>query len=187
MEKKFVIKGERNINTYAYLMMSARHSYEYATKCKEGQFYQLMSSLIFSVFTLEAYLNHLGCQSIKYWHAIESIKVWSKLKVLYTHCNLNFDSSKRPLQTISELIKFRNLMAHGKSETISGKEIIDEQIINSYPDFIVTKWELMCTKKVTKRAIDDVKNIINTLDSNDPDPDLWFLGDGNSVISKYNP
>ena len=106
---KYPYSAEREVRTYAYLRKAAVDALEKAKSIEEGSFYQLMSSLVFSAFAVEAYLNHVGEHKIQYWGEIEKIEPMAKLKVLYSHLNLQFDPSKRPIQTIRQLFKFRNL------------------------------------------------------------------------------
>ncbi|WP_444941019.1 hypothetical protein ACJJI3_22795 [Microbulbifer sp. ZKSA004] len=189
MSQKYIVEGQRRINTYAYMAMSAEHSLECASKNEEGCFYQFMSSLIFSAFTLEAYMNHIGNERIEYWEEIESIRYLDKLKVLYLNLGLEFDKSKRPLQTIIQLVKFRNLMAHGKSENISGSKVISTPTLDPGTEVVEAEWEKFCNSKEAKRALDDVKEIVELLNSSAGNSDvmLWSFGGGSSVTSLHNP
>ena len=185
MSKKHIVEGKRRINTYAYMAMSANNSLNCAMNNERGSFYQFMSSLIFSAFTLEAYMNHIGIKRIEYWKEIESIRYMDKLKILYLNSGLEFDKSKRPIQTITQLVKFRNLMAHGKSENISGSKEISTPTLDPGTEVVETEWEKFCNCKEAKRALNDVKEIVETLNSSVENPQsrqmLWSLGSGSYV------
>jgi hypothetical protein len=189
MNQKYKVEVERTINTYAYMAMSANHSLKCCKREEEGCFYQSMSSLIFSAFTLEAYMNHLGSRRIEYWEEIESIRYLSKLKVLYINLGFDFDKSKRPLQTVIQLIKFRNLMAHGKTEKLFGSKVINTPSLNPGEEVVESDWEKFCNPEEAERALDDVREIVEKLNSaaGNSNTMLWSLGGASGVTSLYNP
>jgi len=189
MRKQYKVEGKREVKTYAYMRMSARHSLDCATNNKEGSFYQLISSLMFSAFTLEAYMNHLGSESIEYWEQIESIRYLDKLKVLYLRLGLDFDKSRRPLQTIVQLVKFRNLMAHGKTERIFGSKMITTPSLGPGNELVEAEWEKFCNEREAQRSLKDVSEIVEVLNKaagNSADM-LWSLGSSSSVTSLHIP
>jgi hypothetical protein len=163
MKKSFPYSAEREIRTYAYLRKAAVDALEKAKNIKEGSFYQLMSCLVFSAFTVEAYLNHVGERKIEYWGEIEKIEPLAKLKVLYSHLRLKFDPSARPIQTIKQLFKFRNFVAHGKTETISGSGLLKKPQPDPGENLVETSWEKFCNENEAERAIEDVKSVLETL------------------------
>lgn len=163
MTEKYTYSAEREIRTYAYLCTAAYDALEKASNIKEGSLYQTMSSLIFSAFALEAYLNHVGEKKLEFWNDIERIKPLSKLRVLYVYLGLDFDTSKRPIQTVIQVFKFRNFMAHGKTEKVEGKGTIKTPTRNSAENLVEAEWEKFCNQKEAERAFEDVKIIIKTL------------------------
>jgi hypothetical protein len=118
-----------------------------------------MGSLILSAFTFEAYLNHLGANKVEFWDEIESISTKKKYSVLCKLFNITPDNSRRPYQTLKELFKFRNFMAHGRTELKEvAKEINPEDELNIRPP--KAEWEEYCTLENAKRAKEDVDKII---------------------------
>jgi len=189
MSQKFKVESKRNINTYAYMYKSANHSLKCGIEEVEGSFYQFMSSLMFSAFTLEAYMNHLGSERIEYWEEIQSIRYLDKLKILYLNLGIEFDKSKRPLQTVIQLVKFRNLMAHGKSESISGSIITDTPSRDPSVKVVETDWEKFCNVKEAQRVIEDIALIIESLNlaSGGSKFGLWSLGNGSGSTTLQKP
>lgn len=143
--------------------MAAVDALEKAKSIKKGSFYQIMSCLVFSAFTVEAYLNHVGERKIEYWNEIEKIEPLAKVKVLYLHLKLRFDPSKRPIQTIKQLFKFRNLMAHGKTEKLKGSGMLKKPRPDPGENLVETKWEKFCNQKEAECAIRDIKQVLETL------------------------
>ncbi|MDH5327684.1 MAG: hypothetical protein OEY58_19695 [Gammaproteobacteria bacterium] len=73
IKPKATIKQHSTINTYGYLMSAAHHA-KGRLKEEEGQFYQAMTTMILSAFTLEAYLNHVGEKLFPYWDDMAEFK-----------------------------------------------------------------------------------------------------------------
>ena len=117
MSKKY--KAEREVPIHPYLYEAAEDTFERSKGPGGGGPDQLMCSLVFSAFALETYLNHLGEIEIPYWDEIEGIKALQKLKVLHIHLNMSFDPSCRPIQTAIQLFRFRNVMANGRTVTVT--------------------------------------------------------------------
>ena len=190
MSQKYLVEGWRTVNTYAYMRAAASHSLDCGKRRERGSFYQFMSSLIFSAFTLEAYMNHLGSEKVEYWKEIESIRHLDKLKILYLTLDLDFDQSKRPLQTITKLVKFRNFIAHGKTEKLSGSKVISTPSLKPGEEVVDAKFTQLCNSNEAEQALKDVIKIIEKLNSAADDSNtsfLWSLGGGGSVTSSLNP
>ncbi len=164
---KAEIKRERQVNTFKDLLNANWHILETARKQKSGCFYDYMSSLIFSAFSFEAYLNHVGDILFPFWKDIESISNESKLNVISKQVGIKPDFSKRPYQTLKKIFKFRNAIAHGKSEFIDKEpEIIKndiEKIRRAHP---LTKWEKLCTLKNAEDAYKDIMVIMEEIHPN---------------------
>ena len=185
MKKSHRVQGNREVRAYPHLY----HAAAYALDENEGtelSYYDIMTSLTFSAFTLEAYLNHVGQQRISYWSEIEKITPLQKLKVLYDIAKLPYDASKRPIQTANELFKFRNDMAHGKTEklvidvTVSAKEALTKG------NYIQTRWEQYCNLKEAKRALEDIESIVEYLAKalDLEQHSLYIFGGGSHTITK---
>ena len=158
------IKRERQVNTFNDLLNANWHMLEIARKGDAGCFYDYMSSLIFSSFTFEAYLNHVGQRLFPFWKDIDSISHRSKLNVICKQLGIKPDFSIRPYQTLRKVFKFRNAIAHGKSEFIDkNPEAVKgeiEKIKRSHP---LTEWEELCTLKNAEDAYEDISLIMNKI------------------------
>jgi hypothetical protein len=182
------IKIEREVKTYYDLNHASYVLLEKSKKNLEpdedgkipGNYYTTMASLIFTAFTLEAYLNHLGSEKIKFWDDIEPKRIKDKFKVLAKEFNIKIDYGCRPYQTISSLLQFRNALAHGKSKIINETKIApaDTNMFKNHPK---TKWEEYCTEDNAIIARDDVNQIINELHKNSRSSD--HPSDGGITIS----
>jgi len=64
---KAQVRGRKTTVTFAYMHKGAKYMLELAQNTQEGQLYTTVAALVFSAFTLEAYLNHLGKLRNKEW------------------------------------------------------------------------------------------------------------------------
>lgn len=73
MSKNAIYSGTREVRTYADLAHGVAVLLEKAKSDAKGSYYTTMGALVLTAFTFEAYLNHLGKETIKFWDEIESI------------------------------------------------------------------------------------------------------------------
>jgi len=140
-----------------------------AKKNSEGSYYQLMASLIFTAFTLEAFLNHIGQSIFKCWNDLEQLSPLRKLNLITEKLGIKKDDSERPFQTVSELFKFRNNVAHGKTVSLKPKTkivVMDDKFNQHLQESPQTPWQNYCTLKNTKRAREDVEEICGIIHKN---------------------
>jgi hypothetical protein len=82
---------------------------------------------------------------------------------------------------VKRILKFRNKLAHGKTETVEGSwsANMDETPISQ----IETEWQKMCTPKKAKKILDDVTKIVTELHKKAGMGDLPFLSTGHARFS----
>ena len=159
--RKLSVSSTRDIYTYVYLYHAANFSMEQAVASEEGRLYNCMSSIILSAFCIEAYLNHIGRELLPYWDddIIKDISPSNKLKIICHHLDLQVDFSHRPFQAFKSVFKFRNLMAHGKSATLSEKRIQNVRD-GERPKFPEIWWEKQCQLGTAKQLLTDTESMI---------------------------
>lgn len=155
-------KSERTIFPYVLL----REASEYAlirVRNKENIFIDCVTVILFSAFCLEAYLNNIG-KNIMHWKSIEWEKPKTKLKVICDSYKYPLDLGKRPFQSFSEIMNYRNQLVHGKTATITSDwyEVID--IEKDIPEMELTKWEKLTTPVHAEKYFEDTGSMIKTLD-----------------------
>ena len=163
---KAKISKERQVNTYAEMWHASNVMLGKAKENPEGSFYQLMASLIFTAFTLEAYLNHIGQSIFKCWDDLEQLSPKKKLGLIAEKLKIERDDSKRPFQTIDKLFKFRNDVAHGKSARLKFEnqiKVVDLDRTLNRQERLETPWQKYCCLRNAERAREDVKIIIQEL------------------------
>jgi hypothetical protein len=82
MAKDGIYKGTREVHTFVDLAHGADVLIEKTENDPKGSYYTTMSALLLTAFTFEAYLNHLGDKSFKFWEEIESVSVMEKYSIL---------------------------------------------------------------------------------------------------------
>ena len=164
---KIDIFKERNVRTYAEMWHTSFVLLQKGLDERKGSNHQFMASLVFTAFTFEAYLNHLGPKIFMSWESLERLSPKEKLNVIAEKIILEIDYGKRPWQTMKNLFGFRNDIAHGKSEKISEKITIPKNKLSdsTISEWSKTKWEKYCTKKNAMRAREDVENMVEELHS----------------------
>lgn len=157
--KDAIYTGTRDVRTFAELSHAADTLMRTAREYRRGNLYTLLSSLLLRTFTFEAYLNHLGERILKLWDAKKHLRWFEKFTKICRRLNFTPSKSKRPYSTLRPLFNFRNLMAHGKSETIIEEKEVNSQDADKY-FWLLTKWEKFCTFKNVERAKKDITAII---------------------------
>ncbi len=154
------VKQERTVFTHSLL-----HSAAYVA-LKDGRerglWSDFMNCLVMSAFSLEAYLNFAGEQIFSYWSHVERLSVQDKLGLICGHLQIEMDFSKRPYQSIKQLWRFRNFMAHARTETVEEewKQPPGVPINRELPQ---TQWEKLCTAEVATRIIEDVEQVVRDI------------------------
>ena len=162
MAKNATYSATREVRTFADLYHGASVMLKKSDENAQGSNFTNMAAILFSAFTLEAYLNHLGEIKIDFWPQMESIKVMDKYSCLCRLLSVQPDFSKRPYQTLSKLFRFRNSLAHGRTQILKKEELINAGD-DPWTHSPKTDWEEYCTPSNAKRAKDDVGSVIAEL------------------------
>lgn len=172
--EKATYSGSREVRTFVDLDHGASVMLMKAKSDERGSYYTLMSALLLTAFEFEAYLNHLGAKSLPYWQEIESIRVMDKYSVLSKKFGLCPDFGRRPDQTLSRLFKFRNAIAHGKSQVVTETKEVDATV-EPYELTPKAHWEEFCTLENAERAREDIRRIIQDLHAKSGDGNYPFI------------
>ncbi|MGB8337795.1 MAG: hypothetical protein WCD07_02725 [Burkholderiales bacterium] len=165
---KVVVEKKRDLYTYSELWHASECVLKSGIENQFGSSWQFLSSLLLTVFTFEAYLNHVGIRTIKCWEQCDRLPPWSKFELLCETLEVKFpdNTGARPLQTISKLLDFRNTVAHGRSEIVAKKEIrdADHQLDAYLGERPLADWELLIqTKNFAEQAREDVYKTLERL------------------------
>ncbi|MBN2548377.1 MAG: hypothetical protein JXB15_04410 [Anaerolineales bacterium] len=152
---------KRTRPTYAFLRMVSYYALQLAQRPGEesNRFSNCMTSMVFSAFCLEAYLNHLGKDRISLWDAFEKLAPNEKLDELAKALKFRPDFGQRPYQTFRAIFKLRNLLVHAKTETLyqDGEFVLEPGEPNFSP---IARWETEISIERATRFLDDTKVIV---------------------------
>ena len=189
MAKDAIYEGTREVRTFVDLAHGADVLITKTEQEPKGSYYTTMSALLLTAFTFEAYLNHLGEKTIKFWGEIEPVTVMDKYSVLCKNLGLTPDFSKRPYQTLKALFTFRNAIAHGKSQILQEtKEVSSRDDPHDHTP--KAHWEEYSILENAKKAKDDVSQIITELHKSagfGEYPFIHGVGMGSLSIKPPNP
>jgi len=189
--QKVLVTKKRTVHAYSKLWHASDCVLKAGMKEPRGSSWQFLSSAVLTAFAFEAYLNHVGPSVISCWKRLERLPPQSKFELLCETLRVKFPDGPgiRPLQTISELLQFRNTLAHGRSEEITPKpELRDRN--SKLDDYLgqrpLTDWEgLIQTDVFAKRAREDVRAVLEKLHNARPKPKegLFTFGIGEHSAS----
>lgn len=161
------VTKERDVRMHAELWHTSKCLLQRGQEQEEGSVLQFRASLVFTTFALEAYLNWLADQFVANWDYLERrLELKDKIKVVSRQLGVVIDLGKPPGSIVGELVKFRNLMAHGKPApplTSETTEPADEHLDAKLGERLRAEWELYCTEKSAEQAIAAACSIAETL------------------------
>lgn len=164
-KKKKFVAAEKTVYTVGYLRLVSWHALEEAKDKVNGSYFNLMISLAFSAFTLEAYLNHLGEKVIPFWLTIErNLSPAKKLEIIAVQLAKPIDYGRRPFQSFKSIFQLRNFLAHGKTEYLT-EESVQFLSDGDKPELPKAQWQKQVTTENVQRYFDDTREIIEYLHS----------------------
>jgi len=131
----------------------------------KGWYHSKLSALMMSCFTIEAFANHIGKELFPSWDSIErGISAIGKLKMFIEMKGMEIKYQEAPFNTVYELMKWRNLIVHGKTETIKTSHTAS---LDDYED-LLTKieqpgWLTYVTKVNIERIEKDCIELMETI------------------------
>jgi len=183
------IEREGQFHTYAYLYITAWNSFDAAQVSELGRNHHLLSANIFSAFTLEAYLNHLGKLKCDAWDILEpTLRTEQKLQLIAMTIGAAVDRGKRPFQSWTEIFRLRNFFAHGKTQEI--QDVIQDPLPrDAYFPSLDPKEITRISIDATKKILEDMQCIIEFLHRSAglPEHSVWSVGSSVSTIIESEP
>ncbi len=154
----------RDVRTFSLLWNTSRVLLQKGLEEEAGSAYQFMASMIFSAFTLEAYLNHVGAKLLPAgWQEHQWLGPMDKLQLIAKTVRVAVHPGRRPWQGAKKLLDFRNALAHGRTETITKSSQVPLAHAPANMFLLKTKWEKQFTKSSAERGQEDVTTIIQLI------------------------
>ena len=163
VRNKYRIQASTTTNTYVYCRGAARDSLKKAQEQQQGWFYFAMMAGVFAAFTVEGYLNHLGQKRVRDWSELErKLGPREKLLLLRNMLHLSVHMARRPFQTLRDMLRLRDALAHGKTLTVSSERVVgdpdDETARDPQPD-----WKKLCSLDSVERMVEDAEKMVRHL------------------------
>jgi len=174
--KKATVTKERTLHMYSEMWHASDYVLKSGLEEPRGSTWQFLSSTVLTAFAFEAYLNHVGPTVFACWEQLERLPPWSKFELLCETLGVQFSNGQgmRPLQTIVELLEFRNTMAHGRSIEIKPKpelRDLNDKLDAYLGELPLAHWErLVKTADFAQKAREDVQKVLEKLHAARPDP-----------------
>jgi hypothetical protein len=180
----------REVHTYSSLWHASNCVLRAVEKHPDGSSWQHLSSIVLSAFAFEAYMNHVGQQCFKCWEPLERLPPLAKFDLLCETLDVKFAKGmgERPLQTLSDLFRFRNTVSHGKSEVLHMKATVAVDDDFSFRLFggLMPDWEhKIQTSAFATRVREDVETVFKVIHEKRPDAKepLFSFGMGSGGAS----
>ena len=114
-----VTTRERDVITYAELWHTSDCLLKSGQEIERRSACQFMASIVFTAFTLEAYLNHIGPKIFSCWNDLEYLSPKKKLNVIAERLKVRIDYGKRPWQVMKDLFRFETQLPTANPKKIS--------------------------------------------------------------------
>lgn len=154
------VSAHRTIRTFALLWSVSYDCFQRAENDENGRTFMLCASMVFSAFTVEAFLNHVGANRIEFWDYIERNSWRNKLKLFSMRFGISIDYRKRPFHTVKLMFQFRDALAHGKTKTMT-EDTIQNLREGQRPTLPMTKWEKKITLRNAKLYLHDIDAVVH--------------------------
>jgi hypothetical protein len=150
MRSNIQVSTERQLITYVDFWDASRFFLENGQKNERGSYYQFVGSLVFSAFTFEAFLNHIGAHLFSSWSEQErTLSHRAKLALISEKLDFEIDYGRLPWQIISKLFGFRDKIAHGKNEVLRLEKVVpnDDSYEELLHQFLFSDWQKFATNQ----------------------------------------
>ena len=124
--QRFRKTQEREFFAHHMLLRAAEHAIEEAKANKERRFNKCLSAMVLSALAIEALANAVGSRVASDWAVFERLNPLKKLDRLAHTLRFTYEAAKEPWSTITQLVRFRNDIAHPKPELVSEEKILPE-------------------------------------------------------------
>jgi len=162
---------EGQVFTHQHLWNSAKLLLSQPETQSPNDGYFLMAGMLMAYFTYEAYLNLVGphIHRVAWKNEREFFSkdpyrgTEGKLNLVCERLGIKIDRGQRPYQTIHELKRLRDFLAHGKPQFYAYEvEVEQEQTADLFRDITIYK---MVTRDKADRALKDTEEFLEYLRS----------------------
>ena len=117
---------QREFFAHHMLLHAAELEIEDAELNELGRFNKCLAAMVMTALAVEALLNAVGSRVVSDWSAFERLRPYEKLDILVGQLPIVRDETKEPWTTLAFLGRFRNDIAHPKSEIVATERVLPE-------------------------------------------------------------
>jgi hypothetical protein len=155
---------ERLLVTYAEHWHSSRTFLKLGIENRKGSYHQFLGSIVFTAFSLEAFLNHVGESLFESWPELEMLTPKGKVDLITEKLGIKVDYGSMPWQIIPEIIGVRNKIAHGKNELLKDERILT---VDTYDEkmgeILRAHWQSYATQPKAEKAREEVEKLCKAI------------------------
>jgi hypothetical protein len=164
------VRAVRTVAPAHALFSTGRYALEKAQRSDDWAFLELLTANLMAALAFEAFLNHVGLyrwgDASEVRSAVERLGPIAKLKAIAEEYDFVVDLGSRPVQTMVELVRFRNAIAHGRTEFLEA-DLPHAMPPDGQPfptaNGFAAEWEQKCTPEFAQRALDDLLALTDQL------------------------
>jgi len=158
---KVRIRRERMAKPYCDMWKMAERLAARAKEKSIGWHWDCLAALVFAAFTVEGYLNHIGHVKCQDWDDLDRLPPLAKLRFLCRLLSIEYRPGDPAFQTVGQLFKFRNSVAHPHSEPVIREDVVSKDLYEKkLYDRPETDWERFVTMETLDRVLCDVPNLL---------------------------
>jgi len=145
---------------FLYLKECAHFHLRESERNELNPFHTSMSCIIFSAFTLEAFLNYIGSCIFDFWDELERhLTSVNKLNVICSQLSIPTDFSERPFSSFEKAINLKHSLNQGTIESYS-RTVSTTQAVSAPAG---EEWKDWCHPGEARRIYDDMLRIMDLL------------------------
>jgi hypothetical protein len=182
----YIRTQERYFSAHHDFLRLASFELHEAEEKQDVLYDRALVAITFSALAMEAFANAAGTKIVGDWDDFDKLSPFVKLKFLATYCKLEPDMGKEPWQTLRSLHKFRNEIAHPKSEQINKTvELTDQAEINTFPDPPKSNFEARVNLEFAQKAYKAMRTIQELICSAIPEQNVEGLRSDSWIGTGY--
>lgn len=171
------ITKETTVQSYGEFWNAFQHLKELIDTSQQGWSKIKLSALTMVCFSIEAFANHVGQHLFISWESIErGISPIGKLKLFVEMLKIELKYGESPFNTVNELMKWRNKVAHGETETFTSTQSATvqnyDQILGQIKN---SDWKQYVLKIDISRIEKDCRSIMELIHKKAFGNLEWFL------------
>ncbi|MCK0106875.1 hypothetical protein [Marinobacter sp. S0848L] len=164
-DKKVIQTRKRIVKPHATIANISYHLDKHAREYPRGSQLFRMAGLVMEAFFIEGYATVVAQNLPNTYDLLAIPGTKERVKAIFKAADSGADFGKRPYQSVTQLLSFRDNMAHPKEENLREEKIISvgelTDDIDSIPWNLRTETEQFCTPENSLQVRQDIAEIMS--------------------------